>query len=73
MFLYYEKNLSPNEPPGWKWYAWFMLSGYSGDMSMVGWSIALVDGHPGTKRLEIFQVEKLPVQPLGIMGSAVID
>jgi hypothetical protein len=34
--------------------AWIMLSGYSGAMSMVSWCITLVDGHPGTKRLETF-------------------
>ena len=32
--------------------------------------ISLVDGHPGTKRFEMSNVEKLQVQPLGIMGSA---
>ena len=30
----------------------FMLSGYSGAISMVGQGISLVDGHPGTKRSE---------------------
>ena len=32
--------------------------------------VSLVDGHPGTKRFEMSNVEKLQVQPLGIMGSA---
>ena len=30
----------------------------------------LVDGHLGTKRFDISNVEKLQVQPHGIMGSA---
>ena len=34
------------------------------------WCISLVDGHPGTKRFEMSNVEKLQVQPHGIMGSA---
>ena len=47
-----------------------MLSGHA---SPVYWGIldvSLVDGHPGTKRFEMSNVEKLQVQPLGIMGSA---
>jgi hypothetical protein len=43
--------------------AWFMLSGYTGAMSMVVECITLVDGHPGTKRFGDVQVEKLPLQP----------
>ena len=35
----------------------------------LGLCISLVDGHPGTKRFEMSNVEKLQVQPLGIMGS----
>ena len=32
--------------------------------------ISLVECHLGTKRFEMSNVEKLQVQPLGIMGSA---
>ena len=32
--------------------------------------ISLVDCQPGTKGFEMSNVEKLQVQPLGIMGSA---
>ena len=32
--------------------------------------ISLVECHPGTKRFEMSNVEKLQVQPHGIMGSA---
>ena len=32
--------------------------------------ITLVESHPGTKRFEMSNVEKIQVQPLGIMGSA---
>ena len=45
-----------------------MLSGSQGHG--LGLCISLVDGHPGTKRFEMSNVEKLQVQPLGIMGSA---
>ncbi len=41
---------------GGKWHDWFMLSGYTGVMSMTAVCIALVDGHPGTKRLDKFLV-----------------
>jgi hypothetical protein len=34
--------------------------------------IALVDGHPGTKRFETFNVVKLPVQPQDNMGSVLV-
>ena len=37
------------------------------------WLVYLTcDGHPGTKRFEMSNVEKLQVQPLGNMGSAMI-
>jgi hypothetical protein len=36
---------------------WFMLSGYTGVMSMAVVCIILVDGHPGTKRLETLKRE----------------
>ena len=47
-----------------------MLSGYTRleDWGKLG--VSLVDGHLGTKRFEMSNVEKLQVQPLGIMGSA---
>ena len=43
--------------------------------SPIGWGklgISLVECHPGTKRFEMSNVEKLQVQPLGNMGSAMI-
>ena len=46
----------------------FWLSGSQGHG--LGLCISLVDCHPGTKRLEMSNVEKLQVQPLGNMGSA---
>ena len=47
-----------------------MLSGSQGHG--LDLCISLVDGHPGTKRFEMSNVEKLQVQPLGNMGSAMI-
>jgi hypothetical protein len=40
-------------------FACFMLSGYIGAMSMGDECISLVDGHPGTKRLEPFKLRSL--------------
>ena len=50
----------------------FWLSGYQGPLNGLPWCITLVDGHPETKRFEMSNVEKLQVQPLGNMGSAMI-
>ena len=44
IFSYDEKQIKINEPPGWNWFDWDMLSGYSGAMSMVSCCIAPVDG-----------------------------
>jgi hypothetical protein len=65
-------NFNPNETPGWNGFAWFMLSGYSGPhdscLVLVMWLSlpegALVDGHPGLKRLICLPcLSVLPVQP----------
>jgi hypothetical protein len=40
---------------GGNWLDGFMLSGYTGAISMAVMCISLVDGHPGTKRLEMFK------------------
>ena len=45
-----EKQLSLMNYLGGIGIAWIMLSGYTGVMSMAVVCIALVDGHPGTKR-----------------------
>ena len=45
---------------------WLLRAHFNG----LPWCITLVDGHPGTKRFEMSNVEKLQVQPLGNMGSA---
>ena len=48
----------------------FWLSGSQGPCLWLTLCISLVDCHPGTKRFEMSDVEKLLVQPHGIMGSA---
>ena len=48
------------------------VSGSQGPFLSFTLCISLVDGHPGTKRFEMSNVEKLQVQPLGNMGSAMI-
>ena len=53
-----------------EWKEWFVLSGYASPLCWGKLGVSLVDGHPGTKRFEMSNVEKLQVQPLGIMGSA---
>jgi hypothetical protein len=40
---------------GGNWEDGFMLSGYTGAISMAAVCISLVDGHSGTKRLETFK------------------
>ena len=47
---------------------WFLVEWLHKARGLV--CISLVDCHPGTKRFEMSNVEKLQVQPLGIMGSA---
>ena len=54
VWFYVIKQPKINESSGWKWFAWFMLSGYNGVMSMAVVCITLVVGHPETKRFDRF-------------------
>jgi hypothetical protein len=67
-----KKNNQINTPPGWKWLERDLLSGYTGAIHMAVACISLVDGHPGAKRFETFNVVKLPVQPQDNMGSVLV-
>jgi hypothetical protein len=76
-------KLQPNGTPGWKWYClvyveWLpRTTQLAVNPGFVWWFSpggALVDGHPGTKRLPYIPCfNELPVQPYDNMGSVLID
>ena len=49
---------------------WILVEWFTRPMSMVDLVYLTCGWSPGTKRFEMSNVEKLQVQPLGIMGSA---
>ena len=71
--MYDENNLRLMNHLGGIGIAWFMLSGSSGSMPMALLLYHTCGRPPRNKEIGDVQVEKLLVQPLGIMGSALID
>ena len=72
MFLFNKTTKLMNPLGGMGLLGGFWLSGSQDPCIWLTLCISLVDGHPGTKRFEMSNVEKLQVQPLGNMGSAMI-